>query len=414
MPRKKISFMLTLVFVLSLSTQAFGATNTQIDKNNSMINELNQDKSDLENEKQQVNEDILIILNDIQSKETEINAVQEDIDNLQSQINQLQDDIDNTTSNILKAEEEIKEIEDEYIEKEKEQKEKEDLLQKRLRRNYINNTYNEFLGVIVDSSSISEMLSKVKYVTDIIQTDNDAIHYLKDLKTDLKKSEEKLNKDKKSLSDHENTLKFQQKNIKEKQDLIIAQKNKLDSEYQDLENLENQKQQTINDINKKQSDIMNQISDIMDINEQLENQTEGIANSDGYSNPTHKSQFISPIQGRLTCAYGPRIHPITNQAGMHTGIDLANVSGTPIKASDDGKIIMAKYYGAYGNCIIIDHGNGFSTLYGHQSAFAVKLGDYVTKGQTIGYVGSTGWSTGPHLHFEIRINGKHVNPKNYI
>ena len=85
-----------------------------------------------------------------------------------------------------------------------------------------------------------------------------------------------------------------------------------------------------------------------------------------------------------------------------------------IKASASGKVIMAKYYGGYGNCIIIDHGGGMSTLYAHMSAYVAKEGDWVSQGQVIGKVGSTGNSTGPHLHFEVRVNGQTVDPQGYV
>ena len=108
-----------------------------------------------------------------------------------------------------------------------------------------------------------------------------------------------------------------------------------------------------------------------------------------------------------------RVHPVTGVYKLHTGIDIPATTGTPIRAAESGQVITASYQGAYGNCVIIDHGNGYSTLYGHQSSIAVSVGDTVTRGQTIGYVGSTGYSTGPHLHFEIRVNGSPQDPLNY-
>ena len=95
---------------------------------------------------------------------------------------------------------------------------------------------------------------------------------------------------------------------------------------------------------------------------------------------------------------------------MHTGIDIAAPYRTPIKAGGDGKVVRAKWMGGYGNTVIIDHGGGLATLYAHCSGFAVSVGTVVKAGQTIAYVGSTGTSTGNHVHFEVRKNGKHVDP----
>ncbi len=99
---------------------------------------------------------------------------------------------------------------------------------------------------------------------------------------------------------------------------------------------------------------------------------------------------------------------------FHTGIDIGVGYGTPIHAADSGTVIYATWMSGYGNVIIIDHGNGISTLYAHQSSLAVGMGARVARGQVIGYVGSTGFSTGPHLHFEVRLNGTPVDPLAYL
>jgi murein DD-endopeptidase MepM/ murein hydrolase activator NlpD len=120
--------------------------------------------------------------------------------------------------------------------------------------------------------------------------------------------------------------------------------------------------------------------------------------------------FLRPVGGRITSGFGYRMHPILGVRKKHTGVDIGAASGTPIKAAADGVIIHAARWGGYGNCIIIDHGQSTATLYGHCSSLAVSRGQQVNQGQVIGYVGSTGLSTGPHLHFEVRRNGTPVNP----
>jgi murein DD-endopeptidase MepM/ murein hydrolase activator NlpD len=104
------------------------------------------------------------------------------------------------------------------------------------------------------------------------------------------------------------------------------------------------------------------------------------------------------------------MHPILGVRRMHTGVDIAAGSGTPIHAAGGGVVVYAARLGGYGNCVIVDHGGGLATLYGHCSSIAVGAGQRVSQGQVIAYVGATGLATGPHLHFEVRRNGTPVNP----
>ena len=113
----------------------------------------------------------------------------------------------------------------------------------------------------------------------------------------------------------------------------------------------------------------------------------------------------------VTSRMGNRFHPIFNEWRYHSGMDIGAGAGSAIVASDGGTVSWCGEKGGYGNCIMIDHGNGYYTLYGHMSSYAVGYGDSVSKGQTIGYVGSTGWATGPHLHFEIRYGDSCLDPE---
>ncbi len=121
-----------------------------------------------------------------------------------------------------------------------------------------------------------------------------------------------------------------------------------------------------------------------------------------------------PVNGRVTSPYGYRIHPIFGTKKLHTGIDIAGGSGTPIAAAGSGRVILAETYGGYGRAVVIDHGGGLATLYAHQSSIAVSVGQRVSRGDIIGYVGCSGSCTGPHLHFETRENGAKVDPMKYL
>ena len=125
-------------------------------------------------------------------------------------------------------------------------------------------------------------------------------------------------------------------------------------------------------------------------------------------------RFMWPVSGRITSTFGYRRHPIFGTVKRHTGIDISRPNGTPIAAADGGKVVFSGWYGGYGKAVIIVHKSGLSTLYGHLSRINVRTGAFVSKGDRIGAVGSTGYSTGAHLHFEVRVNGRPVNPLGYL
>ena len=126
------------------------------------------------------------------------------------------------------------------------------------------------------------------------------------------------------------------------------------------------------------------------------------------------AELYPPLDGAVVSAFGPRLHPILGYTRMHTGIDINGPRGADIFAAASGTVIHAGSYGGYGNAVIIDHGGGMATLYAHQSSIVVSKGQRVLIADLVGYVGSTGLSTGPHLHFEVRLSGNPVDPASYF
>lgn len=129
--------------------------------------------------------------------------------------------------------------------------------------------------------------------------------------------------------------------------------------------------------------------------------------------PSGSGVLIRPVPGAVSSGFGPRIHPIYGTSKMHNGVDMNAAHGDPIKAAGSGTVILSGVKGGYGNTVMIDHGGGMVTLYAHQSQLGVSVGESVSRGQVIGQIGSTGTSTAPHLHFEVRINGSPRNPVSY-
>lgn len=128
----------------------------------------------------------------------------------------------------------------------------------------------------------------------------------------------------------------------------------------------------------------------------------------------NQSPNLWPVEGPVTGSFGERIDPFNGEGAFHTGVDIAAIVGQPVVAPADGQVNFADYMGGYGRAVVLDHGHGIITRYGHLSAFSVSSGQHVRRGEIIGYVGLSGRSTGPHLHYEVRINDTPVNPYKYL
>ncbi len=222
------------------------------------------------------------------------------------------------------------------------------------------------------------------------------------------------------------SLQGQQKLIAEKKQEIVQKKQELNNQKELFVQLKDQNKQAMNNklevTQKKQKELesiqgsRNELEKALDELEQTSKQIEAEIRQYQEKNQTNlgTGKYIWPVRGQIVQNFGWRIHPILRKRQFHTGLDIAVEYGTPILAADSGVVIFSGYNGGYGKMLLIDHGSGFSTLYGHASALLVDKGQTVVKGQVVAKVGTTGLSTGPHLHFEIRKNGTPVNPKDYL
>ncbi len=218
--------------------------------------------------------------------------------------------------------------------------------------------------------------------------------------------------------------------LKEKSARLAKMKKDIEVQKQELASTiasMNDQQRTIKQAIAQNQNMINRLKNdkayYLRTERELERQSEDLQKmiSKGYSKSTVKTTptgFMKPIAGRITSPFGWRTHPIFNSRTFHSGVDIGGPNYGSIKASNSGKVIYSGWYGGYGKVVIIDHGiiNGhpMTTLYAHMSTIKVSNGQTVQKGQVIGLEGTTGYSTGPHCHFEVRINGKPNNPLNYI
>ncbi|ABG87711.1 murein hydrolase activator EnvC family protein [Clostridium perfringens] len=418
---------ISMIFAVSINSNKIVQAKTteeaqqEINSNKSKIDDLKDKQNDINSEKSKSQSKLDEIQKQIADKNQKLLTSQKKVDEYKANIDSLKDSID-------KLQGQINDIQINMDKKKKEEKEKEIILSGRIRSAYKSNLSNQFLYIMLESKNVGDFISNVSSIKYVVDRDNKLIDDIKKVQDELKSEESQLKSQEEELSSKKTKL----ENEKKEYDNLVSQ---YQSQLNELNSLEEQKQAEINSLSEKERAVLDEINSYEEDNANLKdyinnlinekksvklnsdnNSTTSTSNNEVSSEQKSNSSsgFMRPAPGGVTDPFGPRVHPVTGKRSVHTGADLGAAYGTPILASKSGTVVEAGWNTAYGNMVIIDHGDGTSTLYGHSSRLAVQAGQHVSQGQVIAYVGSTGYSTGPHLHFGIMINGQWVNPMNYI
>ena len=260
--------------------------------------------------------------------------------------------------------------------------------------NIYKGSYISFLNVLFDSQDVSKIIDRMYFQQELVEKDREVI-------TNMQSKAKKLSYLKNSKE-------------KEQMNLVCTIKTINKRKQQIAESIETSEML----IHRLRTDRATYERSEIELEKQSESISRFLQKNQTVENYTQSAAFIRPISGGITSPFGWRVHPIFHSRKFHTGIDIGGPNHGTIRAANTGKVVYSGWYGGYGKVIIIDHGNvhgnSITTLYAHLSSFTVSKGSMVHKGQSIGREGSTGYSTGPHCHFEVRINGRPVNPLRYI
>lgn len=368
------------------------------------------EEEELEQKRQDTLDEINAIKEDISTVEKKISELKNTRSNLQTYINQLDRQVNSLAAQISdlegKIEEKKSEIEqkkEELEEAEAEAEEQYGLMKKRIQYMYEQGSQS-VLELLLESESVAEMMNRAEYAVQMSTYDRQMMEELREIREAIAEYktvlEEQQAEQESLLAELEGQKAAVNKAITAKSQEIAAYQTQIDS------------------ASGEQDEYEKQLAEQEKLLDQIEAQiaAAAAANAAAGDGDGGASGFLwpCPASHRITSYFGPRKAPVAGASTYHKGIDIGAATGSSIVASAAGRVTTSKYSSSAGNYVVISHGNGISTVYMHASALYVSVGDVVAQGQTIAAVGSTGYSSGPHLHFGVIVNGSYVNPLNYV
>lgn len=358
---------------------ALGFASTADDKR-AELNDVKQQMADMQARKEEAKRKA-------DSANAQLSEIMDNLNALQAQANSLQD-----KSNVLQ--DKINRNQAELEKKQQEVDQRMVIYRKRLRDIYINGQIN-YLDVLLGAKDFSDFSSRMYLLQKIISSDLAML--------------EQLRRDAEEINTRKQQLAAEMKEIKTTQAELEAKKAKVNK-------LREERAQVLYKAQEEEASSQAEYDRLLAISENIAAMLRNMESSGGGAQAGRggTGRFMWPCSGPITSYYGWRTHPIFGTTKYHSGMDIAVDTGTPIQAADSGTVVYSGWLGGYGNCVMIDHGGGLVTLYGHNSSLTVGEGQYVTKGTVIAYAGSTGYSTGPHCHFEVRLHGELTEPLNYL
>jgi len=375
--RKIYFIILVVLFTISITfvSECTDLENLQ-EKKNEIQTQIDENNNNLSN----VNEELTQNLQQIQK-------LDENIQNTENTIEELSKNILSLEQEISKMESELKNITDRYNKQKKS-------LDTRLIEMY-ESPKTTYLDVVLNSKSISDFISTYYLIAEITSYDMNLLE----------------------------VVDSEKKQIEEKSNIMNTQKNKLEEEKRKgqrteiaLSNTKLLRENLTSKLTEEEKRIQLQIDEYNNQINQIEAEIRSLAATINFGEDYKGGAMQWPIYGHntITSNYGMRVHPITGVYKLHTGVDIGARLGDDFTAIANGIVVKAEFNRAYGNMVIIDHGGGVQTLYAHGSEIIAVLGQEVKAGDVVLKVGSTGYSTGPHAHFEVRVNGTPVNPLDYV
>lgn len=315
---------------------------------------------------------------------SQIEALERQIQDKEAELGVIQKNISATKSKISAAQARMEQVQ-------REMAQQNENMNQRLRAMYKNGN-SGMIEVLLGSSDLPSLVTNIDMISRIYDSDTEVLEAMQATYDKIEKQKKQLEVMSAELKAQEKAAAEKQKEMEASQKVISEKKSEIDKDNKELEAM-------LDELKAEADALTKEIQRL---------QSSGTTYSGGIM------AWPAPGHTRITSEFGNRIHPTLGYAKFHSGMDIGMPSGSKIVAANAGTVLKAGYSGSYGNMVMIDHGGGIVTLYAHNSRLLVSAGDKVSRGQQIAVSGATGRVTGPHLHFEVRVNGEYKNPRSYL
>ncbi|MDE6844438.1 MAG: peptidoglycan DD-metalloendopeptidase family protein [Lachnospiraceae bacterium] len=396
--KKAVCLLLSAAIIFTYSEPAQAVTSDSIREKEAEIEAAKKEVSNLKSN-----------LTDVEALKKELEQSKNDlttyVTQLDNELNGIQEKIAQYNTLITEKEQQIEETAEELNEAIRMQEEQYEAMKKRIQFMYERGD-SFYMELLLSSTSFSDMINKADYIEALSEYDKQKLDEYVETKEMVQLCKEELEAEKEVLDEAKVAVEAEEANIsaliEQKEAQIVTVSGDISNKEAAIKEYENM--------------IAQENAEIAALEKAVAEEKARLEAENAQARIYNGGMFAFPCPGykRISDEYGNRIHPILGTQQFHNGVDLAAPSGTAIYAAYDGDVVAATYSGSMGNYIMIDHGSGLYTIYMHCSALYVSKGQTVVKGQNIAAVGSTGRSTGPHLHFSVRLNGSYVSPWNYI
>ncbi|NPV79315.1 MAG: peptidoglycan DD-metalloendopeptidase family protein [Firmicutes bacterium] len=382
-----------LLLVLLLSSNALGADD--LSKKQSELKSVNSKIAATKNL-------VLKIRNQERGVLAELDRIEKELDKSEASLRKLDLQLDAVSKDIFAAERQLKLAEADLASKKRALSKRLSIFSSRLRALYMNGPLN-YLELLIGTRSFTDLITRVDMISRCLEYDAK-------IYGEVRAEAESIKVQMAEIDQRRSALVEKRKNL-QKIEARIAQ------EHKTLENQRRERARVLARIQGERKNYEQALDELEAMSNQLARVIKELQDQRARSGKVEikwSGAFVMPVRGRISSDFGNRMHPILHQARFHSGIDIAAPQGSPVVAAADGTVIYSGWISGYGNTVIIDHGGGLSTLYGHNSVLLASNGDWVKKGQLIARVGATGLATGPHVHFEVREEGVPVSPWKWL